>query len=125
MLKNPLKKADFMCGNGSGQPVLKNGKCLLNTFISSGLFLYKHFSLLYFSCNMLVILLTCMQETRNSCGLYDTFIPYSSLATKHDNTMTWPFLLSSDNTIKENSLSSTFRLHSQSSNNQYQLLMSI
>ena len=59
-----------------------------------------------------------MQETRNSCGLYGTFVPYSSLATKHDNTMTWPFLPSSDNTIKENSLSSTFRLHLQSSNNQ-------
>ena len=80
---------------------------------------------------MLVILPICMQETRNSYGLYGTFMSYSSLATKHDNTVTWPFLLSSDNTIKENSVSSTFGLHLQCSNNQdvktflYQLLMSI
>ena len=78
-----------------------------------------------------VILPICMQETRNSYGLYGTFMSYSSLATKHDNTITWPFLLSSDNTIKENSVSSTFGLHLQCSNNQdvktflYQLLMSI
>ena len=59
-----------------------------------------------------------MQETLNSCGLYGTFMSYSSLATKHDNTITWPFLLSSYNTIKDNSLSSTFRLRLQSSNHQ-------